>query len=89
MAAIEVPQIIILLLAFQSMITGVITLIMAFKGGGWGAGILGALAIIFGVVLLANYWRLAAVAGLVWFAAFAALIGGVMLIIRAFQQRTT
>ena len=87
MATLEIPRLILLLVAFQSMIVGVVTLIMAFQGGGWGAGILGALAIIFGAVLLAHYWSLTAIVGLVWFASIMALVGGVGLIIRAFQQR--
>lgn len=89
MSLIEIPRLIVLIVAIQSMITGVVTLIMAFQGGGWGAGILGALGIIFGAILAANYWNIMAVAGLVWFAAFSALVGGVALIFFAFQQRRT
>ncbi len=87
MSTLEIPRLVLLFAAFQSLVVGVLTLIMAFQGGGWGAGILGALEIIFGILLLANFWRLAAIAGLVLFAAIMGLAGGVLMIIRAFQQR--
>jgi uncharacterized membrane protein HdeD (DUF308 family) len=88
MATIEVPQVIVLLAAFQSLLIGVILLIMAFQGGGWGSGILGVLALLFGAILLMNYWKLAAVVGLIWFVAILAIIGGIAQLIFAFQQRT-
>lgn len=86
-SAVTVPMILVLILGIQGLITGVISLILAFKGGGWGAGILGALSIIFGIILIMNYASLVAVVTLVWVVAIFALVGGVIQIVQAFQQR--
>jgi uncharacterized membrane protein HdeD (DUF308 family) len=64
-----------------------VMLIMAFKGGGWGAGILGALSIVFGLILMSNWASLAAVVTLVWAAAFFALFMGLIQIFQAFRQK--
>ena len=50
-----VPQIFVLMLGIWGLMEGIILLIMAFRGGGWAAGILGVLAIVFGGILIANY----------------------------------
>jgi uncharacterized membrane protein HdeD (DUF308 family) len=50
-----IPAIIILFLGIQGLIVGIVGLVMAFKGGGWGAGILAVLSIVFGLVLIGNY----------------------------------
>ena len=60
---------------------------MAFKGGGWGAGILGAISIILGIFLIVNFATLSLVVALYWIAAFGALLVGVVQIVHAFQQR--
>ena len=86
-SAITIPQILILILGIQGLIYGIVMLIMAFKGGGWGAGILGALSIIFGLILMANWSSLIAVATLVWVGAFFALFVGIVQIFQAFRQR--
>jgi len=88
LSALEVPRILILLIGIQGLIVGVVMLILAFQGGGWGAGILGILSIIFGLVLMFNYWKLGSVVIFVWVAAIFALIGGIGQIIQAFQQRS-
>jgi uncharacterized membrane protein HdeD (DUF308 family) len=54
-SAFTIPAIFILILGIQGLIVGIVGLVMAFKGGGWGAGILGALSIVFGGILIANY----------------------------------
>ena len=62
-------------------------LFLAFKGGGWAAGILGVITLIFGGILVANWsvpgWGLA----LIWVAAVFAFFGGFFLIYMAFKQR--
>jgi uncharacterized membrane protein HdeD (DUF308 family) len=85
--ALVIPAIIILFLGIQGLITGVLSLIMAFQGGGFGAAILGVLNIIFGVILVANYSNLVAIASLVLVAGIFAIIGGLLQIARAFTQR--
>ncbi len=53
-SAIALPKIFVLVLGIWGLMYGIILLIMAFQGGGWGAGILGVLGIIFGISLMAN-----------------------------------
>ena len=49
-----VPGTLVIILGVEGMIIGIVSLIQAFSGGGWGAGILGALSILFGLLLVAN-----------------------------------
>lgn len=86
-SAVQLPMILILLLGIQGVISGTVSLIMAFKGGGWGAGILGAISIIFGIILMVNYASLSMVVTFFWIAAVFALVSGGVQIIHAFQQR--
>jgi sulfate transport system permease protein len=67
---------------------GVILLIMAFQGGGWGAGILGVLGIIFGIALMVNYTSPGMGLAMLWSAAVMGVIGGIALIFQAFRQRS-
>jgi uncharacterized membrane protein HdeD (DUF308 family) len=87
MSAATIPSIIILVLGIQGIVTGIMGLILAFKGGGWGAGILGALGIIFGIILVANYTNPAFVVTLVWVTAVVAVVGGIIQIVMSFMQR--
>jgi uncharacterized membrane protein HdeD (DUF308 family) len=86
-SAVELPMLLILLLGIQGVIAGIVSLVMAFKGGGWGAGILGAISIIFGIFLIVNFATLSMVVAFYWIAAILALIVGVVQIVHAFQQR--
>ena len=85
--AVTIPMILVLMLGIQGMIVGAISLVMAFKGGGWGAGILGGLSIIFGLILVLNFANLGTVAVFIWVVAILALAGGIVQIIQAFRQR--
>jgi uncharacterized membrane protein HdeD (DUF308 family) len=86
-SAVTIPMILVLLLGIQGLIVGIISLVMAFKGGGWGAGILGAISIVFGLILVLNFANLGTVAAFVWVVAIFALVGGVVQIVQAFRQR--
>ena len=44
-----------LILGLWGLMQGIILLFLAFKGGGWGAGIMGVVAIIFGLILMGAY----------------------------------
>jgi uncharacterized membrane protein HdeD (DUF308 family) len=87
-SAVAIPKFIILLLGIQGLVVGIMMLIMAFKGGGWGAGILGVLSIIFGLILVANWSSLASIAALVWVAAIFLIIGGIVEIFQSFRQKS-
>jgi uncharacterized membrane protein HdeD (DUF308 family) len=87
-AALVLPKIFVLVLGIWGLMYGIILLIMAFQGGGWGAGILGVLGIIFGFALMANAYEFGMGIAMVWTAAVFALIGGVAMIVQAFRQRS-
>jgi uncharacterized membrane protein HdeD (DUF308 family) len=86
-SALALPKIFVLVLGIWGLMEGIILLIMAFQGGGWGAGILGALAIIFGIILIANYSAPGMGLAYIWAASVMAFIGGFFLIYKAFQVR--
>jgi uncharacterized membrane protein HdeD (DUF308 family) len=86
-SALAIPSILVLLLGIQGLIVGVIMLVMAFKGGGWGMGILGALSILFGIILILAFGEITTVVVFIWVVAILALIGGVVQIVQAFRQR--
>jgi uncharacterized membrane protein HdeD (DUF308 family) len=86
-SALVIPSILVLLLGIQGLIVGVIMIVMAFKGGGWGMGILGGLSILFGIVLILAFGMPGTVAAFVWVVAVLALVGGVVQIVQAFRQR--
>ena len=48
------PAVAAIILGIYGLIVGVVSIILAFKGGGWGAGILGVLSIVIGLLLLFN-----------------------------------
>ncbi len=87
-SALVLPGVFVWVLGFWGLLQGIIMLIMAFRGGGWAAGILGVLAIIFGIALMANYSIAGMGLAFVWMVAIAALIGGILLIVQAFRQRS-
>lgn len=86
-AAAVLPQVFVLVLGIWGIMQGIIALIMAFKGGGWGLGALGVIGIIFGGILIASYGNLGTGLAMVWAAAIWAFLGGIFVIVRAFQQR--
>lgn len=86
-AGVALPRIFVLVLGIWGLFYGIMLLIMAFRGGGWGAGILGVLGIIFGLILIGDYSVAGAGLAMVWAAAFVAFVGGIILIIQAFRAR--
>ena len=75
----------IIILGIQGLIYGAIGLFQAFKGAGWGVGILGAVSILFGIYLLANLQ--AATLVLPWVVGVLAIVGGIAAIVVAFRIR--
>jgi uncharacterized membrane protein HdeD (DUF308 family) len=80
-----VPSILVIILAVQGIIVGIVGLVQAFKGAGWGAGILGALSVLFGIVLLFN--PILGAAALPWVLGIFGIVGGIAGIIAAFRMR--
>ena len=87
-SAIALPKIFVLVLGIWGLMYGFILLFMAFQGGGWGAGILGVLGIIFGIALMANYYVAGMGLSMLWTAAVFAFVGGIVMIFQAFRQRS-
>jgi uncharacterized membrane protein HdeD (DUF308 family) len=75
----------VIIMGIQGIVYGGIGLYQAFKGGGWGRGILAAVSIFFGFILLANV--MISVAVLPWVLAIFAIVGGIFAIIAAFKLR--
>jgi uncharacterized membrane protein HdeD (DUF308 family) len=86
-AAVMLPKIFVLVLGIWGLIDGIVLLIMAFKGAGWGSGILGVLGILFGIFLIANYTMVGMGLTFLWLASIFALVGGVVMIVQAFRSR--
>ena len=87
-AAIALPQVFLLVLGVWALMEGVILLVMAFKGGGWGAGLLGVISIVLGLIMIGNYGAPGAGLAMLWAGAIWAFIGGFALIFQAFRQRS-
>ncbi len=86
-AAVALPQVFMLILGIWGFIQGIMLLFLAFRGGGWGAGLLGALELIFGIILIANYGAIGMGLTFIWVAAVCAFAGGFVMIFQAFRQR--
>ena len=86
-AALQLPRVFVWVLGFWALFQGIILLFMAFRGGGWGAGILGVIAIGLGILLMGDATQLGSGIAMIWASAIWALIGGVVLIVHAFQAR--
>ncbi len=84
-ATVLVPTTLVLVLGIFGIVIGVVSLIRAFQGAGWGTGILGVLSILFGLVLVAN--PLLAAIGLPWVLGVFGVVGGIASIVMAFRLR--
>jgi uncharacterized membrane protein HdeD (DUF308 family) len=82
-----IPQLVVLYMGILAVIEGIVMLILAFKGGGWGAGILGALAVILGIILILAYGNIGTGAALVWATGIIAIIAGIGQLFQAFRQK--
>lgn len=86
-AALTVPTVLVIILGAQGLVMGVLEIVAAFKGAGFGSFILGLINLFFGVVLLSSPVLAAFTLPLVFGVLF--LIEGVWLIIWAFRARGT
>lgn len=77
---------VVVILGIQALILGVVNIIQAFRGGGWGIGLLGVVNIIFGAILLAN--TLIATTLLPWVLGGIAIVGGIAAIVMAFRLKS-
>ena len=86
-STILIPTVLVIILGVQGIIGGVIGMIEGFKGGvKWGAVVVGAIGIIFGLILLTSPFMAALALPIV--AGVFAIFGGIMAIIFSFQMRS-
>lgn len=84
-SAILLPTLLTLFLGVWGVVIGIVTLYQAFRGAGWGTGILGITSIIIGLLILGN--PLVSAAVLVLLVAIVAIIGGFAAIGLSFRSR--
>ena len=73
-------------MVLPAFVAGGASLVMAFRGGGWGTGVLGVLSILLGLVLLVNPLFIG-IAVLPFVLGAVALLGGILAIVAAFMMR--
>lgn len=76
----------IIFIGVWAIINGVVKIVLALKGGGWGIGIIGVLTIILGLLLLTN--SLVGVLFLPWIFGFFLILGGIGSLIWGLKMRT-
>ena len=75
----------IIIVGIQGIVMGGVSVYQAFKGAGWGAGLLGILSIFFGLVLLLN--PVLGAAALPWVLGILGIVGGIASIVMAFRVK--
>jgi uncharacterized membrane protein HdeD (DUF308 family) len=78
-----VPVTIVFIIGIQGIVLGMIGLIQAFQGAGWGAGVLGVLSVLFGIWLMLDPVKFALVTP--WVVGVFAIIGGIGALVTAFR----
>ena len=66
---------------------GIVNLVRAFKGGGWGVGVIGVVDFLIGILLLTSPMMISIALPIV--IGILSLLGGVVLIILSFRYRKT
>ena len=84
-STILVPTGMVYAVGFMGMAIGILQVIAAFRGAGWGTGILGAFSFLLGLVLVMN--PLAGVVALPFVLGFMALFGGIIAPVVALGKR--
>jgi uncharacterized membrane protein HdeD (DUF308 family) len=86
-AAIALPRVFLLIIGIWGVFHGAELLFVGLRARTWGSAVLGAIVLVFGLILMANYdeagWGLSLISMAAWFA----FLGGFVVIYRAFQER--
>ncbi len=80
-----VPVTIVFIIGIEGIIVGIIGLVQAFQGAGWGAGVLGVLSVIFGIWLMLDPVKFALVTP--WVVGVFAIVGGILALVTAFRLK--
>ena len=87
-AAIALPRIFLLIIGIWGLFHGAQLLFVSLRARAWGSVVLGAIVVVFGLILMANYdevgWGLSLISMAAWFA----FLGGFVVIYRAFREAT-
>lgn len=84
-SALLVPATLVILLGITGIFIGIVKLVQAFQGEGWGVGILGVLSIILGIILLGRVWI--ATLTLPIILGIFAILGGILALVGAFRLK--
>jgi uncharacterized membrane protein HdeD (DUF308 family) len=84
-ATVLVGTVLVIIVGVEGLIMGLIGLFQAFRGAGWGAGIMGALSVIISIILLANVY--AVTFYLPYVIAGFLIVGGIAAIVFSFSMR--
>ena len=80
-----IGNVLVIILAVEGIIIGIVHLIQSFQGAGWGMAILGVVSVIIGILLLTNIWAFTFALPLAL--GILALIGGITSIVAAVQMK--
>lgn len=84
-SAILLPTLLALFVGVWGVVVGFVTLYQAFRGAGWGTGVLGIVSIIIGLLILAN--PLVSAGLLILLVAIVAIVGGFAAVGLSFRSR--
>jgi uncharacterized membrane protein HdeD (DUF308 family) len=84
-SAILLPATLVIYLGVMGLVIGIAEVVMAFRGAGWGTGILGVVSVLFGLLLLFN--PLAGAIALPFVLGGLAIVGGIATTIMSFKMR--
>ncbi len=87
-AAVILPRTFVLILGIWALMEGIMLLFLAFRGGGLGAGLLGVISIVLGIVLMGDYLSIGSGLAMIWAGSVIALVGGAIMVIQAFRARS-
>jgi uncharacterized membrane protein HdeD (DUF308 family) len=84
-STIAAPAGLVVVVGFLAIFEGAAGLVVAFRGGGWGMGVLSVLGLLIGLILVIN--PLIGVAAVTFFLGIFMLVGGVGAVVQAFRMR--
>jgi uncharacterized membrane protein HdeD (DUF308 family) len=84
-ATILVPATLVLVVGIMGIILGIVQIVAAFRGAGWGTGLLGAFSVVLGLIIITN--PLQGTLALPFVLGFFAILGGIMALVTAVSSK--